>query len=332
MAIVPGESRGFPTRRRADARVKDRDSKMLNTMFRLAVLIACSAVYAVADPGLVAQHYTFEEGPGGAVKDASGNANDGRIVGDVTYLELADGTGYAMRFNAGNSYVDCGNKPSLDLKEAITIELWYRPEGSPATGNDAGLVGKGLDSYVLTYVPGACWWYVGGVGKEGDRLDVGGGAVAANSTWRHLAVTFDGKESRIYVDGELTGSRASDSKGRINTGGPFYLRYPLIYGNDKELPFVCMMDDVRVYNRALSAAELLEHYKKDRNWRKGLEDARWVVDRWRLDYNHQRPHSSLDYQTPAEFAARCCSSVRATPSLQNSSGPLTLDPLIKAGT
>jgi hypothetical protein len=35
----------------------------------------------------------------------------------------------------------------------------------------------------------------------------------------------------------------------------------------------------------------------------GLEDARWVVDRWRLDYNHQRAHSSLGYQTPAEFAA-----------------------------
>ena len=64
----------------------------------------------------------------------------------------------------------------------------------------------------------------------------------------------------------------------------------------------------------------------------GLEDARWVVDRWRLDYNHQRPHSSLDYQTPAEFVARCCSSVRATPSLQISSGHLTPDPLIKAGT
>ena len=36
----------------------------------------------------------------------------------------------------------------------------------------------------------------------------------------------------------------------------------------------------------------------------GLEDARWVVDRWRLDYNHHRPHTSLDYQNPAEFAAR----------------------------
>ena len=37
----------------------------------------------------------------------------------------------------------------------------------------------------------------------------------------------------------------------------------------------------------------------------GLEDARWVIDRWRLDDNHQRRHSALDYQTPAAFAANC---------------------------
>jgi transposase InsO family protein len=36
-----------------------------------------------------------------------------------------------------------------------------------------------------------------------------------------------------------------------------------------------------------------------------LEEARWVIDRWRMDYNHYRPHSSLDYQTPAAFAASC---------------------------
>ncbi len=64
----------------------------------------------------------------------------------------------------------------------------------------------------------------------------------------------------------------------------------------------------------------------------GLEDARWVVDRWRLDYNHHRPHSSLDYQTPAEFAARCSSSVRPTASLQNSSSPLNPDSLMSAGS
>jgi putative transposase len=72
----------------------------------------------------------------------------------------------------------------------------------------------------------------------------------------------------------------------------------------------------------------------------GLEDARWVVDRWRLDYNHQRPHSSLDYQTPAEFAARCLTSApksasaspQLTSPLRQGSGPFTPDPLIKAGT
>ena len=61
----------------------------------------------------------------------------------------------------------------------------------------------------------------------------------------------------------------------------------------------------------------------DRELFVGIEDARWVVDRWRLDYNHHRPHSSLDYQTPAAFAARCCSSVRPPASLQNSNNILT---------
>lgn len=46
----------------------------------------------------------------------------------------------------------------------------------------------------------------------------------------------------------------------------------------------------------------------DRELFLGLEDARWVIDRWRLDYNHHRPHSSLGYQTPAEFAARWAAS------------------------
>ena len=70
----------------------------------------------------------------------------------------------------------------------------------------------------------------------------------------------------------------------------------------------------------------------DRELFVGLEDARWVVDRWRLDYNHQRPHSSLGYQTPAAFAARCSSSVRPTASLQKSSDPLTQDSHIQSGT
>jgi transposase InsO family protein len=50
-----------------------------------------------------------------------------------------------------------------------------------------------------------------------------------------------------------------------------------------------------------------------------LAAAQRLTAAWREDYNHHRPHSSLGYVTPVEFAAGCRSSVRATPSLQNGS-------------
>ena len=51
-----------------------------------------------------------------------------------------------------------------------------------------------------------------------------------------------------------------------------------------------------------------------------LPAARRMTAAWLEDYNDVRPHSSLAYQTPAEFAARCRNSIRATPSFRSGSG------------
>ena len=43
-----------------------------------------------------------------------------------------------------------------------------------------------------------------------------------------------------------------------------------------------------------------------------IDELRYVADRWRMDYNHYRPHSSLDYTAPAAFAAKCLEQGSAT--------------------
>ena len=47
-----------------------------------------------------------------------------------------------------------------------------------------------------------------------------------------------------------------------------------------------------------------------------LTELKYVVERWRMDYNHYRPHSSLDYQTPAAYADQCRATGRKRPHKQ----------------
>jgi hypothetical protein len=62
-----------------------------------------------------------------------------------------------------------------------------------------------------------------------------------------------------------------------------------------------------------------------------FEEACWVIDRWRLDYNHHRIHSSLDCQTPAAYAARCVLPASATPQPPEHSRFTNPNPLTQPG-
>ena len=212
--------------------------------------------------------YTFEEGPGKRVRDWSGHGNHGEIV-DAEYVPLEDG--YCLSFDTAEASVDCGNNPSLDLTGPLTMELWLLPLGG-FEGGEAGIVGKSIDSFTLALSPNrTCWAYTtldGGAGRTDARM-----RLELNS-WVHIAVTFDGKDLRLYGNGELQDSAASVSARLRSIPGSFYLHYPVVWGDKVEPAFKCMMDDVRVYNRALAAQEVFAHFKEGARGK--VKDTSWL--------------------------------------------------------
>ena len=207
------------------------------------------------DPAIVA-HYTFDKDPGGKVRDDSGHQNDGVNHG-AEYVRGPAGTGNVLRFENPQAFVDCGNDPSLDLTEQLTIELWYFAENERLSGGEPGLVGKSMGSFMLASA--GCWFYV----KTGDvRYDCS--TSPPPKEWHHLAATYDGKYLRTYLDGTQR-NVVETAGGAINSAGNLYLRYPSIYGGASVPPVICMMDELRVYQRALGGAEVMKHYLDEAN-------------------------------------------------------------------
>ena len=111
----------------------------LTVRWAVVIVLLLLVGNASGDPSLVA-HYTFDEGPGETVRDSSKHGNHGRNRG-ARYVKGPAGAGYVLRFEDPDAYVDCGDDPSLDLTEPMTIELW--PSSPPAPPPDAG--GRGSD-------------------------------------------------------------------------------------------------------------------------------------------------------------------------------------------
>ena len=229
---------------------------------KIGCVLMCLCCSAWAEPALVA-HYTFDEGPSDTIRDTSGNENHGKNHG-AEYVKAPEGTGYVLHFSDANAYVDCGNDPSLDLTDALTIELWVYRENDRQAGGEPGLVGKTMNSYLIS--SGNSAWFYAKTGKVRNDLS----APAPIKGWHHIVVTFDGKYIRTYANGNAE-MVVESSEEKINHGDNFYLRYPTIWGGKVIPPVKIRMDDVRVYNRALSGRQVMQHYLAEAaEWGKDL--------------------------------------------------------------
>jgi chitodextrinase len=197
---------------------------------------------AAVNPALVAA-YAFNEGAGTGVADASGSGNGGSI-GSATWV-AAGKFGNALSFNGSNAHVTVNDSASLDLTTAMTLEAWVFP-ATAAGWRD--VIYKGADD--IYYLEGSSDSGAPATGGTFTTALKGTTALPLNA-WSHLAATYDRSTLRLYVNGVQTASRAvttpiSTSTGALTIGGN------ALYGQH----FAGRIDEVRIYNTALTAAQI----------------------------------------------------------------------------
>ena len=194
---------------------------------------------------------------GSEMKDVLGETN-GKIEGDP---ESADGIiNQGMEFDGIEDRIEIPKELMVGL-ESFTIECWFNYDNS---SNWRWMFGGGPE---WNYGLGYCIYSGGNIVRyhlktdEGSFYDGNGTTTLTPGQWYHIAYTYDGKNARSYVDTELDFERAITGSVLID---PSTLAIGAGYMQNSEY-FVGMIDEVRVYNRALSEEEIEKNFNATSN-------------------------------------------------------------------
>ena len=201
---------------------------------------------SAAPTGLVAA-YSFDEGSGTTVADASGNGHTGTITG-ATWAATGK-YGKALQFNGTSALVTVADAASLHLSSGMTLEAWVNP--STVNANWRDVIYKGNDNFYLEATSTNASRPDAGTIAGGSYADAFGTAVLPANSWSHLAETYDGAALRLYVNGTQVASTAHTGTIASSTN-PLQIGGDRIYGQF----FAGLIDEVRVYNVALTAAQI----------------------------------------------------------------------------
>ena len=193
-----------------------------------------------------------------------GNANDiagtnnGTFVDDVGFAPGE--VGQAFSFD-GNGYVSIPDSPLLDsLTTSITIELWFKTD--QVTSDWTGIVAKGNSAWQLQATPGA--------NTVDFTVSVSAGDLSSSRSindgqWHHVAGVYDGTNMFLYVDGTLDISQPAtglipQNSDPLAIGANVQAYVPGCGCNEPGYFFNGLIDEVSIYNRALTAQEIQAIY------------------------------------------------------------------------
>ena len=220
-----------------------------------------AAIGTRTDPTLVA-HWKFDEGSGTHVSDETGNNNHGTLdVGTEGTDDPADAwvdgvSNDALFFDGKDDIVNCGNDPSLDITQEITIIAWVKCK----IDLDSPIVAKNSQSdlgYALK------WKRHAGISLAIDVPPTSLYSRKSNmntdaNRWYHVAATFR-EDIHLYIDGTpADGVRSGTPPASIGSSAE-----DLTIGYQPDTKgFNGSVDEVRIYNRALTAEEIREDFSQ----------------------------------------------------------------------
>jgi len=181
----------------------------------------------------------FDEGAGGIANDSSGYGNTGWLRGDPTWKSGNDCKfGNCLQFDGSDDCLSVDYSPIFDITEKITLESWIYRESY-----DNGSIICKNGPYALRIMNNK----VEGDVYAGNPIvwsEASGNTPLQLNTWYHVAMTYDGSNIKIYVNGQLDGSLPNNGL-MASSGGMF------IIGSGEpgcNQPFKGIMDEVIVSN------------------------------------------------------------------------------------
>ena len=204
--------------------------------------------------GLVAA-FGFDEVSGTTVSDSSAAGNHGSFSATNGPTRTTEGRfGGALVFDGINDLVSVADSDSLDSTR-MTISAWVKPG---ALSDWRSLIMKERTG---TGTAGFVYALYAASGSQGPSAYIRQGGALHNTTpaaalaagaWQHLAATFDGTRLRVYVNGVQVESFAVSGNLATSTR-PLFIGGNVVFGDEF---FSGVIDEVRIYNRALTADEI----------------------------------------------------------------------------
>jgi len=206
-------------------------------------------------PGSLEAHWTFDETVGSVFYDSSGNGLDGTLIGGTM---LADGIhGMAVRVDGEKDYVNFGHPVNLRLMGSMTISAWINSTSFPI--DDAAIVSTLSPGYQLDTTVDRGPRTIGFklVDPCGNLMARYGATELVRDTWYHVAGVYDAdaRTLNVYLNGHLDDGflLGQVAPAHLASGQPVWVGRR---ADARGFAFAGLIDDVRIYSRALTQVEI----------------------------------------------------------------------------